>query len=135
LELLYDMVEIFAMPPGCAKWYEPRGDGRSQSGYCTTHQHRGSRVTNRSGEGHSQAAATLRRIADSIGETHVDHVDRVRLRTALDELCEHRPHLKRICERVIMLAASCSVALDSGERAATMQKLKDMVHALAKECG
>jgi len=129
------MVEIVAVPRGSAKRYQPRGDGRSESACSATHQNRGSRVNNRPGEGHSQAAATLRRIADSIGKTHVDHVDRVRLRTALDELCEHRPHLKRICERAIMLAASCSVALDSDERAATMKKLKDMIHALAKECG
>ena len=91
-------------------------------------------MTGSSGRLPSQAAVTLRRIADAIGTTHVDPVDRARLRAALDELCEHRPDLKRICERAVMLAAGCSVALESDERAATIKKLRDMVHALAKEC-
>jgi hypothetical protein len=91
-------------------------------------------VTDRFGGLPSQASVTLKRIADTIGTTHVDPVDRARLRAALDELCEHRPDLKRVCERAVMLAAGCSVALDSDERAETIRKLKEMVHALAKEC-
>jgi len=83
---------------------------------------------------HSNAAAALRRIAEAIGTTHVERVDRLRLRLALDELCEHRPDLKRTCERAFNLAATLSVVINSAERASMVQKLKDMIYALAKAC-
>ena len=80
------------------------------------------------------AARSLDRIIGSIGRTHVERADRARLAAALNELCSHRPELKRQAERVIMLAASCSVPMTTKDREETLDKLRQMVRALIQAC-
>jgi len=82
----------------------------------------------------SSAVRSLESLLTTLKSTYVERTDRVLLRSALDELCQHRPDLRRECDRAFALAQTCSLPIESPERVAAIDKLKQMVRAIARAC-